>query len=76
MLNVKSINADQIDVNDSLKPRVDITAQDISASIPVNPRIEYLYSVSEKICRDRNEMMASREENRPYIREDINVRKH
>jgi len=41
MLNVKSINADQIDVNDSLKPRVDITAQDISASIPVNPRIEY-----------------------------------
>mmetsp|Transcript_11913 Transcript_11913/g.28233 ORF Transcript_11913/g.28233 Transcript_11913/m.28233 type:complete len:169 (+) Transcript_11913:421-927(+) len=41
ILNVKSITADQIDVKDSLKPRVDITAQDIRASIPVNPKIEY-----------------------------------
>mmetsp|Transcript_17728 Transcript_17728/g.40507 ORF Transcript_17728/g.40507 Transcript_17728/m.40507 type:complete len:100 (-) Transcript_17728:230-529(-) len=41
MLKTKSISADQIDVNDSLNPRVDITAQDIKASIPVNPKIEY-----------------------------------
>lgn len=42
MLNAKSIIADQPDVNDSLEPRVDITAKPMSARIPVNPRIEYL----------------------------------
>lgn len=41
MLNVKSIIADQIDVKDSLMPRVEITAQDIKERTPVNPRIEY-----------------------------------
>jgi len=41
ILKVSNINADHIDVNDSLKPRVDITAHDINASIPVSPRIEY-----------------------------------
>lgn len=42
MLNVKSIIADQMDVNDSLKPREEITAQDIKDRTPVNPKIEYL----------------------------------
>mmetsp|Transcript_1935 Transcript_1935/g.4032 ORF Transcript_1935/g.4032 Transcript_1935/m.4032 type:complete len:101 (-) Transcript_1935:95-397(-) len=41
MLNVKSMTADQIDVNDSLKPREEITAQDIKERTPVKPRIEY-----------------------------------
>jgi hypothetical protein len=44
ILKVSNINADHIDVNDSLKPRVDITAHDINASTPVNPKIEYLSS--------------------------------
>lgn len=46
ILKVSNINADHIDVNDSLKPRVDITAHDINASTPVNPKIEYLSSSS------------------------------
>ena len=43
MLNVKSMIADQRDVNDSLKPRLDMTMQDIRESNPVNPKIEYLW---------------------------------
>ena len=39
--NVSNINADHMDVNDSLKPRVDMTAHDIKASIPVKERMEY-----------------------------------
>lgn len=42
MLNVKSMIADQRAVKDSLKPRLDMTTQDIRESNPVNPRIEYL----------------------------------
>lgn len=34
--------ADQRAVKDSLKPRLDMTTQDIRESNPVNPRIEYL----------------------------------
>lgn len=39
--NVSNINADHMDVNDSLKPRVDMTAHDIKANIPVKERMEY-----------------------------------
>jgi hypothetical protein len=42
MLNASSINADHIEVKVSLIPRVDMTAQDMRARTPVNPRIEYL----------------------------------
>jgi hypothetical protein len=42
ILNANSINADHIDVKASLIPRVDMTAQDINAKIPVKPKIEYL----------------------------------
>ena len=42
MLNASSISADHIDVKVSLKPRVDMTAHDMSAKTPVKPRMEYL----------------------------------
>jgi hypothetical protein len=42
ILSASNINADHIEVKASLSPRVDMTAHDMSASIPVKLRIEYL----------------------------------
>jgi hypothetical protein len=42
ILRASNINADHIDVNASLNPRVDMTAHDMSARIPVKLRMEYL----------------------------------
>jgi hypothetical protein len=42
ILRASNIKADHIEVKASLIPRVDMTAHDMSARIPVKLRIEYL----------------------------------
>jgi hypothetical protein len=42
ILKASNIRADHIEVNASLRPRVDMTAHDMSARTPVKPRMEYL----------------------------------
>ena len=78
MLKTKSISADQIDVNDSLNPRVDITAQDIKASIPVNPKIEYLWysRESRQIVRNRQDRNTNSATYRPAISRRNMITRH
>ena len=59
ILSAKSISADHIDVKVSLKPRVDMTAQDMSARTPVKPRMEYLLFVQITQQRKRAEIPLS-----------------
>mmetsp|Transcript_22760 Transcript_22760/g.42303 ORF Transcript_22760/g.42303 Transcript_22760/m.42303 type:complete len:114 (-) Transcript_22760:260-601(-) len=49
ILNAKSIKADHIDVKVSLMPRVDMTAQDMSARTPVSPRMEYHHPAMSRL---------------------------
>jgi hypothetical protein len=51
ILNANNINADHIDVNASLTPRVDITAHDMRAKTPVKPRMEYLCANSQGVTK-------------------------